>query len=118
MKFARYVRMLCAVTAIWGAVVLHSLDKHPVVYAQIYNQPDIYSLKARIDVDSSLIDQMKEKQGQIDRHLEAQDIRLNDLNDKTAHIQGVGAGLLGTVGVLEIVGLIATSKAAKGIKTE
>ncbi|HEV2709159.1 MAG TPA: hypothetical protein VGU67_03000 [Edaphobacter sp.] len=71
----------------------------PSVYAQAQNPPESYTVQSRMD--------------QIERHIDSTDTRVNDLSDKVSMIQGVGTGVLGLLGALQLLGLIASVKASK-----
>lgn len=116
MKLARYIRMMYAVTALSGALLLHEFPDISQVYAQQISQtqtqpaPYIWGIQSGLDTNSKLIDQLNIKEDQIDHHLEATDSRINDLSDKISLIQGIGSGVLGILGVLQIFGLITTKR--------
>src|SRR5260370_26104625 len=87
----RRLKMMYAVTALGGALLLRACGGHIAVYAQSVT-PE--GMQIRIE-------------DQINRHLEATDARINALSDKISVIQGVGTGVLGVLGVLQILGLVA-----------
>lgn len=69
----------------------------------VHAQADEFSMERRWET----------KAQQIDHHFEATDARVQELSDRIATIQGMGAGAFGVLTVLQVLGIIATSKSQK-----
>jgi len=97
-KIWRVISALYTTTALCGAITL-SYCTSDFVYAQTQTPTESYSVQSRMD--------------QIERHIDTTDSRVNDLSDKVSLIQGVGTGILGLLGALQLLGLITAAKASK-----
>ena len=109
LTIARYLRMMYAVAALSGSVILHTCAG-PIVHAQ---SKDDFVAQEKVDVNARLIDSLQAAQADMSHRMDAQAQRQNELSDRISIIQGIGTGVLGVLGVLQVFGLIATSRAAK-----
>jgi hypothetical protein len=73
----------------------------------------LITVHAQVADESSMERRWESKAAQIDHHFEATDARVQELSDRIATIQGMGAGAFGVLTVLQVLGIIATSKAQK-----
>jgi hypothetical protein len=95
-------------------MLLHECNYMPgVAFASERSVPDTYfttQLQSEQENLNKMEGRFETKSEQIDRHLESTDARLNDLSNRISTIQGIGTGVLGVLGVLQILGFITSRK--------
>jgi hypothetical protein len=101
----RRLKMLYAVIALGGALLLQTCGGHVAVYAQSVTADE---LQRR--TEEKLTDRLEKEKSQLDEHLRSTDRQVNDLSNKVSVMQGVGTGVLGALGALQILGLVKEHK--------
>lgn len=94
---AKRLKAAYAATALAGALLMQTCGGPTSVFAQV-------------DPQAREMERIEAKQTQVDSHLEFADGRLNTLSDRVSTIQGVGTGVFGALGILQILGLLASAK--------
>lgn len=87
-----------AVTALCGAIGFHVLGEMPVKAESVENA-------------TRWMNARESKEAEIDAHLRATDKDIQELSVETNKILGFGVGISGTLGVLQVLGFIASKKA-------
>ena len=112
MHLGRLFHVAYAVAAFSGALIIGSCGR-PVVL--VHAQASDYAQATQLAVNTKLIDQMAAEQTETNKRMDAIDARINELSDRVSEISGAGAAILVILGVLQILGLIQTRQAAKGV---
>jgi len=106
-RVLRGLRILYAFSAFSGALILHSCGgSGQFVFAQTNAQPGFLQGQGQ-GYSSEAADRR-------DRAIENNAARIDALDERVSTIQGIGSGALGVLGVLQLMGLIASAKVIRG----
>lgn len=101
------IKELYILAAFAGSLILYLTPGGIRVLAQVRD----FALESKVEIQKSKVEALSEKQGEIEHHLENTDKQVQIDSNRISVIQGVGAGVLGLLGALQILGLVAQVKA-------
>ncbi|MDR3426095.1 hypothetical protein [Silvimonas sp.] len=106
MYLTQIFRLAYIGTAFAGAIVIGACGGTypPAVHAQDS------TLATQVAVNTQLTDQVQAAQGEINRRMDNEDVRLNAMSDSLATIKGAGGSFFVILGVLQILGFIQTGR--------
>ncbi len=81
----------------------------PPTYA-IQREPEYRNVPGASEQQDERDQQYNSQIYQMERHLEYTDTRLNDLSDKISTMQGLGAGAMAVLGLLQLLGIFAAKQ--------
>jgi len=85
-----------------GTVLYHIGELRTVLADQ--RQP--WSDQENMGSQSARIDALKDRDERIEKHLDSNDVRLDDLSEKTGAISGIGGTAVALIGVLAALGFL------------
>ena len=98
----RGLRILYMHVAFGGAILLRGCGGGHFVLAQSAPEPNFTQSVP-----------LEDEGNRRDRDLEALTVRVDQLDERVSTIQGIGSGALGVLGVLQLMGFIASAKAKR-----